>query len=83
MIALLPVDGREKSHFHLLGYYSCCTRITARWSLMCSVELKSGIFECQNWHILETVFYHLWWIVTCQLWFDSKIGTKCILCSTE
>ena len=41
------------------------------------------MFVCQNWHILETKFYHLWLIMTCQLWFDSKISTRWILCSIE
>ena len=30
-----------------------------------------------------TKFYHLWLIMTCQFWFDSRIGTRWILCSIE
>ena len=46
---------------------SCNTKV------QCS--MLAGMFALQNWHILETVFYHLWWIVIYQLWFDAKIGT--------
>ena len=37
--------------------------------------VEAGMFTCQNW---QPFFYQIWWIVTCQFWFDSKIGTKCI-----
>ena len=33
---------------------------------------------CLHWQILETIFYYLWSIVTCQFWFGSKIGKKYI-----
>ena len=58
---------------------------TQTWVVQTNIllYLVSGMFAHQNWHILETVCYHSWWIVTCKFWFDSKIGTKCILCSKE
>ena len=32
-----------------------------------SIRLAS-MFTCQNWHILETILYQLWHILTCHFW---------------
>ena len=37
------------------------------------------MFLCQNWHILETIFYLLWHIWTCQFGIKSNLAETALL----
>ena len=48
-----------------------CVCVSGEDNLKCqykSTGVQAGMFTCQIWHILETIFYQYWHILACQFW---------------
>ena len=53
-------NGLATSASSIQTVYGCYVMVIALF--------HSGMFTCQIWHILETIFYQYWHILACQFW---------------